>query len=78
MESATLRQVYERSDSNTDVEIAMLNAGKAAVEANSDKTDYNPSFMLVTTYEEIPPDPASIDTNEVGGLFVGGVHGVFG
>ena len=59
--------MYERSASNTDLEVAMLNAGGAAVDLYSGEAGgYSPTFMLVATYEEIPPDPSAVTTNEVG------------
>ena len=73
--------MYERGASNTDLELAMLNAGGAAVDLYSGEAGgYSPTFMLVATYEEIPPDPSAVTTNEVWGMHpasvsMGGVWG---
>ncbi|XP_070175505.1 uncharacterized protein [Littorina saxatilis] len=55
---------YDKTSSNTAEETAVLQAGKDAVELYGDKVNFDPTFMLVATYEDVPPDPTNTDTTE--------------
>ncbi|KAL8615008.1 hypothetical protein ACOMHN_051869 [Nucella lapillus] len=56
--------VYQKTDNTSAVDAAMLAKGKNRVELQTSRTDFNPTFMMVATFEQVPPDPSSSATNE--------------
>ncbi|XP_076437418.1 uncharacterized protein LOC143276674 [Babylonia areolata] len=53
---------YEKSDSMTAADTDMLAKGKSQVELYGSNTGFEPTYMLVVTYEEIPPDGTDVTT----------------
>ncbi|KAK7492745.1 hypothetical protein BaRGS_00016050, partial [Batillaria attramentaria] len=55
---------YEKTDSNTTEEQTVLNEANNMVALYGDVTGFSASFVLVVTFEEMPPDPTNDDTDE--------------
>nr|KAG5705635.1 hypothetical protein BaRGS_026574 [Batillaria attramentaria] len=62
--SSVWYHAYEKTDSNTAEEQTVLNEANNMVALYGDVTGFSASFVLVVTFEEMPPDPTNDDTDE--------------